>query len=35
VAGAAGAGAAPVPPEKETVWLRQPDEAILCVRKFQ
>lgn len=34
VAGPVAAGAVLVPPEKEAVWVTQPD-AILCVRKFR
>lgn len=35
VAAPVRAGAAPVPPEKESVWVRQLGEAILCVRRFR
>ena len=34
VVGLVAAGAVPVLPEKERVWVRQLDEAIMCVRNF-
>jgi len=35
VAGLVAAGAVLVLPEKERVWVRQLDEAIMCVRNFR